>query len=125
MADASLTPDVRRFVVARIHSVPMLEALLLVRSRAEPWPLRELAARLYLAEARVRALVDELCEAGLARVEADLVHYAPDSTELAETVGQLATTYSRHVVAVTELIHSGVERKAHEFADAFRLRRDD
>lgn len=125
MADALLSPDVRRFVVARIHSVPMLEALLLVRSRQGAWSVGELAARLYVTEVRARALVGELCEQRLADAEGDLVRYAPDSPVVAETVGHLASTYARHVVAVTELIHSGIGRKAHDFADAFRLRREE
>lgn len=125
MAVAALTPDLRRFVVAKIHSVPMLEALLLVRSRVEAWSVHELATRLYLPDARVQGLVGELCDEGLARIQGETVRYAPASGQLDAMVDQLAAIYSRHVVAVTELIHSGLERQARDFADAFRLRRGD
>ncbi|HZX79603.1 MAG TPA: hypothetical protein VFE72_01445 [Lysobacter sp.] len=125
MATAMLAPDLRRFVVAKIHSVPMLEALLLLRSRGDGWSLRELAERLYLPEARVGALVDELCREALAARDDGLARYAPANAELARLVDELASTYSRRVVAVTELIHSGIGRQARDFADAFVMRRDE
>ena len=120
-----MTPDLRRFVVAKIHSVPMLEALLLLRSRGDGWAAGELAARLYLPESRVRQLIGELCHERLAQLENDRVRYAPVSADIERMIDALAVTYSRHVVAVTEVIHSGVGRQARDFADAFVLRRDD
>ncbi|WP_189450285.1 hypothetical protein [Cognatilysobacter xinjiangensis] len=125
MATAMLAPDLRRFVVAKIHSVPMLEALLLLRSRADGWTMRELAERLYLPEPRVDALVAELCREDLATHADGVARYAPASGELARLVDELAGTYSRRVVAVTELIHSSVGRQARDFADAFVMRRDE
>lgn len=125
MAVASLTPDLRRFVVAKIHSVPMLEALLLLRTRAQGWAVGELAARLYLPDAKVQGLLEKLQAEGLARLEQGMAFYAPASAETATQVDRLAETYSRRVVEIAELIHSGLERQARDFADAFRLRRDD
>ena len=125
MAVVSLTPDLRRFVVAKIHSVPMLEALLLLRTRAQGWAVGELAERLYLPEAKVQALLAMLQAEGLARIEPGLTFYAPASSTSADLVERLAETYSRRVVEVSELIHSGLERQARDFADAFRLRRDE
>ncbi|WP_133477926.1 hypothetical protein [Cognatilysobacter segetis] len=125
MAAAPLAPDLRRFVAAKIHSVPMLEALLLLHGRDGDWTRSELAGRLYLPDARIDTLVRDLCREQLARVEGDTVRYAPADPAIAALVDQLAATYSRHVVAVTEIIHSGLERKARDFADAFVLRRDE
>jgi DNA primase large subunit len=125
MAAAPLAPDLRRFVAAKIHSVPMLEALLLLHSRREGWTRGDLAGRLYLPDARVDTLVRELCRERLARLEDETVLYAPADAAIAALVDELAATYSRHVVAVTEIIHSGLERKARDFADAFVLRRDE
>lgn len=125
MAGAVLAPDLRRFVVAKIHSVPMLEALLLLRSREGGWLLRELAERLYLPESRIAQLLAELCHERLAQVDGDRARYAPVGDDVERMVDALATTYNRQVVAVTELIHSGVGRQARDFADAFVLRRDE
>ena len=49
--------------------------------------------------------------------------FAP-APELASIVEQLATFYRSHLVEVTDVIHSRTARKAHQFADAFRLRKD-
>jgi DNA-binding IclR family transcriptional regulator len=125
MAAAPLAPDLRRFVAAKIHSVPMLEALLLLHNRESGWTRNDLAGRLYLPDARVDALVRDLCREHLAEVDGDTVRYAPADAAIAALIDQLAATYSRHVVAVTEIIHSGLERKARDFADAFVLRRDE
>jgi hypothetical protein len=125
MAAAPLAPDLRRFLAARIHSVPMLEALLLLHAREGGWTRGELAGRLYLPEARVDTLVRELCRQRLAQEAQGTVRYAPQDAAIAALVDELAATYSRHVVAVTEVIHSGLERKARDFADAFVLRRDE
>ena len=125
MAVAALTPDLRRFVVAKIHSVPMLEALLLLRTRAQGWAVGDLAARLYLPEAKVDGLLQALQTEGLARLDAGIARYAPATAATAELVDRLADTYSRRVVEVAELIHSRLERQARDFADAFVLRRHD
>ena len=125
MVAATLAPDLRRFVAAKIHSVPMLEALLLLHGREGGWTRSELAGRLYLSDARVEALVRDLCRERLARLDGETVAYAPDTPAIAGLVDQLAATYSRHVVAVTEIIHSGLQRKARDFADAFVIRRDE
>lgn len=124
MPSAELTPDMRRFVMARIRSVPMLEALLLVRSSAEEWTVPKLVSRLYLPEVRVKTLVRELCSEGFASFVKGKVRYAPSSSEVDDMVSSIAAVYSRHVVTVAELIHSGLERQAQDFADAFQLRRD-
>jgi DNA-binding IclR family transcriptional regulator len=103
----------------------MLEALLLLHNRESGWTRNDLAGRLYLPDARVDALVRDLCREHLAEVDGDTVRYAPADAAIAALIDQLAATYSRHVVAVTEIIHSGLERKARDFADAFVLRRDE
>jgi hypothetical protein len=96
-----------------------------LRSREAGWSRTELAARLYLPESRVDTLVRELGRERLASVEGQVIRYSPADASIAALVDELAGTYSRHVVAVTEIIHSGLERKARDFADAFVLRRDE
>jgi DNA-binding Lrp family transcriptional regulator len=124
MSDARVTPELRRFILSAFPSVPHLEALLLLRERDAGWTFAELAARLYVAEAAAARLVGELAEAGLIRSEGDRAAYAPVREGLRTQVDHLAAIYARNVVAVSELIHSTTERKAFNFADAFRLRKD-
>jgi hypothetical protein len=50
--------------------------------------------------------------------------YQPSSETLRARIDQLAELYSKHLVEVTLLIHSSLDRKAQQFADAFKWRKD-
>lgn len=88
-----------------------------------------LASRLYIRERTAAELLAELCTAGIARrCEPPAAHcysFAPSSEILRERIDLLADVYAKQLVDVTHLIHSGLERKAQQFADAFRWRKDD
>lgn len=120
--------ELRRFVLTSVPSVPFLEALLLLRANPDhQWTAQSLAGRLYLGERTAQALLDELCRAAMAKpcpAQAHAYCYAPASAQLRERIDKLADLYARHLVDVTHLIHSTLDRKAQQFADAFRLRKD-
>jgi DNA-binding IclR family transcriptional regulator len=119
-----LPPELRRFILTSIPSVPYLEALLLLR--AEPtreWAVADVARRLYLPEARAAELLQAMAEAGITRPCPGGQCYGPDAA-LDEMLGQLATHYAADIVGVSDLIHSRVDKKAQQFADAFRWRKD-
>ena len=129
MENVPFPEDLRRFVLTSIPSVPFLEALLLLRANpTQQWQITTLAGRLYVRERTAEALLDELARAGMAvRCAAppdDCYQYQPSSPQLGERIDALADLYSRHLVEVTVLIHSSLDRKAQQFADAFRLRKD-
>ena len=124
MTAVAITGEVRRFLLAVVPSVPHLEALLLLRGQPQAWPVPELARRLYVDEACVQGLLTDLAQAGLVVVGDDGARYAPADAAVAATVDAVAIAYGRHVVAVTQLIHSTSDRKAQRFADAFRLRKE-
>ena len=129
MENVPFPEDLRRFVLTSIPSVPFLEALLLLRANpAQQWHAGTLAERLYVRERTAQALLDELCRAGMvAPCDAppgDCYQYQPSSSQLRERIDALANLYSRHLVEVTMLIHSSLDRKAQQFADAFKLRKD-
>jgi hypothetical protein len=121
--------DLRRFILTSIPSVPFLEALLLLRANPGlQWSGEMLAGRLYTSERTAQGLLDELCRAGMAR-HCEVPHqhyycYGPGSDALRARLDDLADLYARHLVDVTHLIHSTLDRKAQQFADAFRLRKD-
>jgi hypothetical protein len=54
----------------------------------------------------------------------DCFRYAPSSPELRGMVDMLASYYSTNLVDVTQIIHSAGARRAMQFADAFKLRKD-
>ena len=129
MQNAPLPEDIRRFVLTSVPSVPFLEALLLLRAHpAQQWHTDTLARRLYIRDKVAQELLDDLCKAGMAALcEApglDSYRYQPSSEELRALIDQLADLYSRHLVEITMLIHSTLDRKAQQFADAFKWRKD-
>ena len=120
--------DIRRFILTSVPSVPYLEAILLLRT--DPgmgWDVRSLADRLYVAERQAAELLASLAAAGIARGEdhgdTALFRYAPATDGLRERLDALSQAYSANLVEVTDLIHSRLDKRAQQFADAFRLRK--
>jgi hypothetical protein len=128
MDKSSIPEDIRRFVLTSIPSVPFLEALLLMHADpARPWRRDTLAQRLYVREKMAEGLLADLCAAGMAAPSgecADAYCYRPDGAALAMRIDRLADLYATHLVEVTLLIHSSLDRKAQQFADAFKWRKD-
>lgn len=118
--------DLRRFTLTSIPSVPYLEAVLLLRAEpARDWSAADVARRLYLPEQRADELLAQLASAGVATsANAGGWRYQPATAELREMLDGLAVQYAADLVGVSNLIHSGVDKKAQQFADAFRWRKD-
>jgi hypothetical protein len=133
MDNAAIPEDLRRFVLTSVPSVPFLEALLLMRADpAQPWSRDTLARRLYVREKVAEVLLAELCRSGMAApwpepgpgIDADACYYRPREDILRERIDRLAELYASHLVEVTHLIHSSLDRKAQQFADAFKWRKE-
>ncbi len=128
MVGEQIPDDVRRFIAASIPSVPYLEALLLLRSEpALPWSSKQVAQRLYMSEKIVDGLLADLHSDGMLMVAdqaTSTYRYCPDSDELRQVINLLADTYAKHLVEVTHLIHSKINKQAQQFADAFKWRKD-
>jgi len=120
--------DVAQFIIENVESVAQLEALLLLRNNPETgWSVRGLAARLYISDEQTAELLLVLCAQGFATTDAKeppLYRYRPRSMELKTMLDRLAEMYAKHLVPVTNLIHSKPKPRIQEFADAFRLRKD-
>ncbi|WP_411885294.1 hypothetical protein [Polaromonas sp. YR568] len=122
-----LPDDVRRFVLASVPSVPYIESLLLMRRDAgATWNAPQLAGRLYVPVAQAAHLLESLRTAEIAvRVpDAEGVYRYQPSRELAELLDRVAAHYAGNLLGVTDLIHSSLNRRANQFADAFRWRKD-
>ena len=126
-AHEELPQEVRRFILTSIPTVPFLEAVLLMRGdTAHPWDAHRLAQALYTRKKVAADLLHELVEAGIAQPEgANTFAYRPATPELGQRLDALAISYSKNLVAVTDLIHSRLERRAQKFADAFRWKKED
>lgn len=134
MPRPELAPDLRRFIVTNIPSVPYLEAILLLRSQPQRgWTARDMAGRLYVGEAQAAALLDASVNAGIAARVPDTetntdssIVYQPATPELAQMLDRLATHYASDVITVATLIHHRPPEStpAQQFADAFRWRKE-
>lgn len=124
----SVPDDVRRFVLTSVPSVPYLEAMLLLRSAAETaWDAPQAARRLYISENAAAELLSALHAANVVRATSanpPQYVYEPSTDDLRAIIDRLADVYAAHLREVTNLIHSQVEKQAHRFADAFRLRQE-
>lgn len=129
MTEDPIPDDIKKFVVENIDSVAQLEALLLLRNNSdEQWSVQAIAKRLYINEQETMPLLARLGAAGLILSTYDkppLYIYQPGSTDLVRLVDRLAETYSRHLVPITNLIHSKPRTRIQEFADAFKLRKEE
>ena len=124
MPDELIPPAVRALIAERIDSIPELEAVLLFRTYPDRvWAPEEAGQRLYVSTTVAAYVLAELTDRDFFAREATGYRYAPASPELAAVVDELATAYSRHLVAVTQLIHSKPSQSVRDFANAFRLRR--
>ena len=124
----SIPNDIKQFILERIESVAYLEALLLIRSKPDAlWSCEAVANRLYIDQKQTAELLARLDADGFvtsASEEDTVYRYQPTTAHLQEMVDSLAEFYGKHLVPITNLIHSKPKNRVQEFADAFRLRRD-
>jgi hypothetical protein len=100
--------------------------LLLLRAEpARPWDSHRLAGRLYIGERQAQELLQAMLQSGVTRqLEGGSFSYAPAQPELQARIDELAETYSQHLVGITDLIHSRLDKRAQQFADAFRWKKE-
>ncbi|HET8745437.1 MAG TPA: hypothetical protein VFM98_07520 [Ramlibacter sp.] len=108
MTQTQVPDDVSRFIGDCVPSVPLLEALLLLRSEpARSWDSFNVASRLYVGENEAHELLLAMEQSGLARRREDGSYaFAPRTGELAGVIDALAATYAHNLVGITDLIHS-------------------
>jgi len=128
MSEKPLPADIQKFIILCIHSVPHLEALLLLHNDSQQeWDAHEISQRLYTRHDTAGEVLSDLFETGFLAVRKRNVRfyrYSPSSRELGEMVERLEDVYASNLIAVTELIHARGKVKAQQFADAFRLWKD-
>jgi DNA-binding MarR family transcriptional regulator len=124
--DQPIPEGVRRFVLTSVPSVPHLETLLLLwRSPGVVWTVEQIAARLYVQPANARAIAEDLARADLIEPGGDDAGFRSRHADaaLASLLAEVEVAYSRQLRAITELIHSNLDRKAANFAQAFSWRK--
>ena len=129
MISSPIPDDLRQFILDKIDSVAQLEALLLLRADpSDDWDAVAVAKRLYVDEAQAHAVLARSLEEKLliaSAAEPRRYRYQPESPELVQMIDRVAEVYAKHLVPVTNLIHSKPRSRVQEFADAFKFRKDD
>ncbi|MBM0105493.1 hypothetical protein JM946_12075 [Steroidobacter sp. S1-65] len=125
----AIDPEVERFILDYIDTVPHLEALLLIfQSPTTVWTVGELAARIYVNEKQAGGILEDLTRRSLiARVEQSPLkyQYAERSEAQTQSLHKVAQSYRTQLVQVTRFIHSNASASVRDFARAFRLKDND
>jgi hypothetical protein len=116
--------DVQRFILEKIDSIGHLECLMLLRGSPDNWWEEDrIAERLYISVKDCQLIATGLHTAGLLLRE-DNGHryrYCPSRGDLREMVDRLAYYYARHVVPISNLVHSRPRSRIEEFSRAFDI----
>jgi hypothetical protein len=124
LADDFITDDLRGFILKYIDSIAQLEALLLLRRHSdELWTADIAAKRLYISAGEAASILQRLCADGLLSCDEGRFRFAGQPEEQRQMVERLASAYTRHLIQVTNLVHSK-PRRLREFSDAFKFRKD-
>ena len=127
MPDDLIPADVRQFILRQIDSIAQLEALLLL-SATPQWSVSSLARRLYITEPDTSGLLTHLQAENIVIAlggDPPVFEYRPATPELADMIKRVVDVYAKHLVPVTNLVHSKSKSRIREFADAFKLRKEE
>ena len=127
---ASLPAAVVQFARTYLHSVEDLQVFILcVDHRQRWWDATSIARALSITESRARRILDQLARANLLDIRiSDAVRYRfePGIQELEQQAVAFAVAYHNNPAGVVKLIaRSTVSDSVRDFADAFRIKRDD
>lgn len=127
MTEPVIPQQVLQFIAQQIDTVPQLECLLLLHQHDNrAWLPEEVAARIYISRETVQGILEALLRRKLVSAEGDPARYRFTSSEGGShaLVGEVASTYQRHLVPIATFIHSKASASVREFARAFDLKKD-
>lgn len=124
-----LPSGVAQFVTAHVATVEHLELLLLLmQTRERWWDAASVSSTLGLRVDAARRALDHLAAHNLLaiRVTGDVRYqFQPGASALAHDAALFAEAFRLNPLAVLQLIPQPSRRSIHDFANAFKLRRDD
>jgi hypothetical protein len=125
-----LTPEAKRFINKHLYGVAQLELLLHLRDNpGEPVTPSMAARELRLGEEQAVGLLHDLHLRGLLAIDKSegqkRYRYEPTSRALARQVEAVAKIYPAYRHRVIQLIFSKPPESVTNFAQAFRLRKDE
>jgi len=117
MPDTQIADDVRDFILERIDSVAQIEALLLIRSNPRArFHAADIARRLYSGRLAVEEALSGLCGAGLLVRVDDTYRLDGVPASTLTLIDRLLDSYSRHLIPVTNIVHSKLRRASARMA---------
>lgn len=116
----------RRFLKGHIDTVSQLEALFLLFQEPEKeWPVKDVSETLRLDPAAVEKHLSGLSASGLLERTKTGYRYRPAKPEFAGFVNELFHLYQTHRTAIIECIYLPAKDQLKDFAESFRLRKED
>jgi hypothetical protein len=107
MVEEAIPLAVQQFLLTRISSIAQLEALLLLfTDPAQRWDCQEISRRLYIDEALCSEILKSLTQQGLLLQQDDTYCFRCHPPELESTIRLVREHYTKHLIPVTNLIHS-------------------
>lgn len=124
MVEVVIPLAVQQFLLTRINSIAQLEALLLLYSDpSQAWNCSEISRQLYIDEAVCAELLQGLTRQGLVIKKDARYSFYCDPADVESTVRMVQEHYTKHLIPVTNLIHSKPNR-IQEFANAFKINKE-
>lgn len=119
-------PNVDRFILAEIDSVPHLEALLLLWRRApQSVTAEQIAKQLYIPQWQGAMIAEDLHRRGLIeRGSGPEFFFDTSREERNQLLQAVEATYRRELIRISGIIHSKASPGVRAFANAFRFRKD-
>jgi len=126
----ALPAPLTQFARSHLHSVEALQVFILcIDHRERWWDSSAIARRLAIAESQARRVLDQLARSNLLDIrisEEVRFRFAPGVHELEEVAAAFASAYHDNPAAIVNLVaRSTIGDSVRDFADAFRIRRDD
>ena len=127
---ASLPAELVQFARTYVHSVDALQVFILcVDHRDRWWDATGIARALSITESRARRILDQFARTNLLDIrisDAVRFRFAPGLQDLEQDALAFAVAYHNNPTDVVKLIaRSTVTDSVLDFADAFRIKRDD
>ena len=121
-----LSSDARTFLQSAIRSVWALEALKLLRTDpGRGWTADGLRVELRASELAIHHTLTALRSAGVVAEEGQSVRYQPATPEIQAVLDEITVEYERRPIALIKEIYVPETRKIQDFADAFRIKKDE
>lgn len=125
----ALSPEVSEFVAGYLRSLEDLQVLMTcIGARDRWWDAQALGRELGIGVTAARQSLDHLARGNLLdiRITGDVRYqFNPGTPELESVAMACAAAYRANPVAIVQLVAGPRRRSVRDFADAFRIRRDD